>query len=943
MSDINNTDKRLFLLDAYALIYRSYFAFIKNPRFNSKGLNTSAMLGFVNVLEQLLKDQKPTHIAVVFDLNVPTFRHEMFEAYKATRQAMPEDLIKSIPYIRNIIQAYHIPILEKAGFEADDVIGTLAKKAETMGYTTYMMTPDKDYAQLVSENIFMYKPSRGGEQPEIWGIPEVKLNFEVDEPWQVIDILGLMGDTSDNIPGCPGIGPKTAMKLISTYKSVDGLYENIHDLKGKMKENLLEFEQQVRMSRILAKIILDVPVDFDENKLIMEEPNWKKLNEIFADLEFRQLIRKQETILQSPTLQPPADSLFKQGTLFGGPLTSPEVITSEIISPAEVIKNLNTFSTVPHQYYLIETAEQRASLRAELSVQKEFCFDTETTGLDTQMAELVCMSFAFRNHEAFCVTLPADRKEATKIVQEFRLVFGDEKITKIGQNIKYDLSMLLNYGVELKGPLFDTMMAHYLIQPELRHNLDYLCELYLGYEKITTETLIGKKGALQQNMRQAPLDQLRDYSCEDADLTLQLKIAIEKDLDQSGTRKLFDDIEMPLIYVLADMERAGVKLNTGELKIYAEVLRTQLIQIEKEIIDLAGEDFNVSSPKQLGVILFEKLNIDPNAKMTKTKQYSTAEETLEKLQHKHPIIAKILEFRGLKKLLSTYVEALPLLINPNTGKLHTSYNQAIAATGRLSSTNPNLQNIPIRDENGRELRKAFIPSDDQHTFLSADYSQIELRIMAALSQDKQMIEAFRNNQDIHSITASKIYKIPLAEVTSDMRRKAKTANFGIIYGISSFGLATRLNISRSEAKELIDGYFENFPDIKLYMDQSIENARNIGFVETIMGRKRYLSDINSANSMVRGMAERNAINAPIQGSAADVIKIAMVNIWRELKKQKLQSKMILQVHDELNFDVWIPELDQMKAIVKHEMENAVNIGVPLTVEINAGDNWLDAH
>ena len=933
MTTHNNSDKRLFLLDAYALIYRSYFAFIKNPRFNSKGLNTSAMLGFVNILEQLLRERKPTHIAVVFDLNIPTFRHEMFAAYKATRDEMPEDLRKSIPYIRNIIEAYNIPILEKAGFEADDVIGTLAKKAETMGYTTYMMTPDKDYAQLVSENIFMYKPSRGGEAPEIWGIPEVQENFMVDEPWQVIDVLGLMGDTSDNIPGCPGIGPKTAMKLVSEFKSVEGLYQNIDSQKGKLKENLVEFEQQVRMSRELARIILNVPVDFDETKLVMEDPDFKKLNEIYSDLEFKQLIKKQEA---KPQTQPVSDSLFQQGTLFGGPVSVPEVKIEEI-------KDLNSFANVPHHYYLIETAEQRASLRAELSVQKEFCFDTETTGLDTLTSELVCMSFAFRSHEAYCVTLPADRQKATEIVQEFRLVFGDENITKIGQNIKYDLSMLLNYGVELKGPLFDTMIAHYLIQPDLRHNLDYLCEQYLNYQKITTDTLIGGKGLFQKTMRDAKPEQLRDYACEDADLTLQLKIAIEKDLNDSGTRKLFDEIEMPLIYVLADMERAGVNLNTGELKIYAEVLRTQLIDIEKEIIDLAGEEFNVSSPKQLGVILFEKLKIDPNAKMTKTKQYSTAEETLEKLSDKHPIIGKILEFRGLKKLLSTYVEALPLLINPNTRKLHTSYNQAIAATGRLSSTNPNLQNIPIRDENGRELRKAFIPSDSLHTFLSADYSQIELRIMAALSQDKQMIEAFSNNQDIHSITASKIYKIPLAEVTSDMRRKAKTANFGIIYGISAFGLSARLNISRTEAKELIDGYFENFPDVKNYMDKSIENARNAGFVETIKGRKRYLTDINSANSMVRGMAERNAINAPIQGSAADVIKIAMINIWKELKKQGLQSKMILQVHDELNFDALISELDQVKTIVKHEMENAVNIGVPLTVEINAGDNWLDAH
>ena len=931
MAEHNNSDKRLFLLDAYALIYRSYFAFIKNPRFNSKGLNTSAMLGFVNILEQLLREQKPTHIAVVFDLNVPTFRHEMFEAYKANREEMPEDLRKSIPYIRKMIEAYHIPILEKAGFEADDVIGTLAKKAETMGYTTYMMTPDKDYAQLVSENIFMYKPSRGGEQPEIWGIPEVCENFRIDEPWQVIDVLGLMGDTSDNIPGCPGVGPKTAMKLVSEFKSVEGLYQNIDSQKGKLKENLLEFEQQVRMSRKLAEIILDVPVEFDEEKLIMEDPDIQKLNEIFTELEFRQLIRKQES---KP--KPVADAQFEQGTLFGFSNPVPE-------TKVEEAKQMDSVSTVPHQYYLIETAEQRASLRAELSVHKEFCFDTETTGLDTQTAELVCISFAFRTHEAYCVTIPPDRLKAIEIVQEFQRVFGDEKILKIGQNIKYDLSILKNYGLEIKGQLFDTMIAHYLIQPELRHNLDYLCEYYLNYQKITTDTLIGGKGLFQKTMRDARPEQLRDYSCEDADLTLQLKLAIEKDLNESGSRNLFDEIEMPLIYVLADMEHSGVNLNTAELAVYAGVLRKQIIEIEGEIIRMAGQDFNVSSPKQLGVILFEKLKIDPNAKMTKTRQYSTAEETLEKLSDKHPIIAKILEFRGLKKLLTTYVEALPLLINPKTKKLHTSYNQAIAATGRLSSTNPNLQNIPIRDENGRELRKAFIPSDDQHTFLSADYSQIELRIMAALSKDEQMIEAFRNNQDIHSITASKIYKLPLEEVTSDMRRKAKTANFGIIYGISAFGLSSRLNISRTEAKELIDGYFENFPEIKKFMDSSIENARRKGFIETIMGRKRYLSDINSANAVVRGVAERNAINAPIQGSAADVIKIAMVNIWREMNRLKLQSKMILQVHDELNFDVWKPELEQLKILVKHEMENAVNIGVPLTVEMDAGDNWLDAH
>jgi DNA polymerase-1 len=928
----NNTDKRLFLLDAYALIYRSYFAFIKNPRFNSKGMNTSAMYGFVNTLEQLLNEQKPSHIAVVFDLNVPTFRHEMFEAYKANREVMPEDLQKSIPYIRRIIEAYNIPILEKAGFEADDVIGTLAKKAETMGYTTYMMTPDKDYAQLVSENIFMYKPSRGGEAPEIWGIPQVKENFEIDHPLQVIDILGLMGDTADNIPGCPGVGPKTAMKLISTYKSIDGIYENINEQKGKLKENLVEHEQQVRMSRKLAEIILDVPVDFDESKLIMEDPNFQKLNEIYTELEFKQFIKKQENKAQASN-----DAQFAQGSLFGFSTTS-----AEPEKPVEV-KNLDTIDTIPHQYYLIETAEQRASLRAELSVQKEFCFDTETTGLDTITSELVCMSFSYRPHEAYCVTLPVNREEATAIVQEFRFVFGDDKILKIGQNIKYDLSILKNYGLEISGPLFDTMIAHYLIQPETKHNLDDLCEQYLSFKKITTDTLIGGKGLFQKTMRDADLNQLRDYSCEDADFTLQLKQALEPELNGSGVRPLFDEIEMPLIPVLADMEMTGVKLNISELGVYAEVLRKQIIDIEREIITIAGEEFNISSPKQLGVILFEKMKIDPNAKMTKTKQYSTSEETLEKLQDKSPIVGKILEYRGLKKLLTTYVEALPQQINPKTKRIHTNYNQTIAATGRLSSTNPNLQNIPIRDENGRELRKAFIPSEGDYTFLSADYSQIELRIMAALSKDQQMIDAFSHNQDIHAITASKIYKIPVEQVTSDMRRKAKTANFGIIYGISAFGLSARLNIPRTEAKQLIDGYFETFPDVKKYMDTSIEVARSKGFVETIKGRKRYLNDINSANAVVRGVAERNAINAPIQGSAADVIKIAMINIWNAMNRQKLRSKMILQVHDELDFDVWKPELEQVKAIVKHEMEHAVNIGVPLTVEMNAGENWLDAH
>lgn len=929
MSEKNDNQKRLFLLDAYALIYRSYFAFIKNPRFNSKGLNTSTMFGFVNTLEQLLNKENPTHIAVVFDVHAPTFRHEMYNEYKATRDEMPEDIRKAIPWVRKIIEAYKIPILEKKGFEADDVIGTLAKKAEKDGYQVYMMTPDKDYAQLVSENIFMYKPGRGGNEVEVWGITEVQENFEVQTPDQVIDILGLMGDTVDNIPGCPGIGPKTAMKLISSYHSVDGLYEHIEELKGKQKEKLIENEGQVRLSRKLAKIIQDVPLDVDENKLLMEEPDRDKLKDIFIELEFRTMTKKLDPVNKKEK----EDVKFEQGTLFGG---------AQEVSSAKR-EDLTNIENTSHEYYLVENEMQRASLRAELSVQEEFCFDTETTGLDTHLAELVCISFAFKKNEAYCVTIPKDRVEAKKVVEEFRLVFEDEKIQKIGQNIKYDILMLMQYGIDVKGPLYDTMIGHYLVQPELKHNLDYLCETYLGYQKVETETLIGKKGRSQLTMRQVPVEKLRDYACEDADLTLQLKQALDPDLDKFGVRKVFEEIEMPLIPVLADMEMSGVTLNTNELNEYAEVLRKQLIELEKEIKELAGEDFNLSSPKQLGPILFEKLKIDSNAKKTKTKQYSTSEEVLIKLVDKHPIIEKILDFRGLKKLLSTYVEALPQLVNPKTGKVHTSYNQAIAATGRLSSTNPNLQNIPIRDENGREIRKAFTASDENHLFLSADYSQIELRIMAALSKDEQMIRAFRVEQDIHAITASRIYKVALKEVTSDMRRKAKTANFGIIYGISAFGLSERLNISRTEAKNLIDGYFENFKKVKGYMDEIIKVAREKGYVETIKGRRRYLNDINSANAVVRGVAERNAINAPIQGSAADIIKLAMINIWKELLRNNLDAKMILQVHDELNFNVPKDELEQVKDIVKEQMENAVDIGLPLTVEMNAAPNWLEAH
>ena len=928
--------KKLFLLDAYALIYRSYFAFIRSPRYNSQGLNTSAMLGFINTLEQLLREQDPEYIAVVFDVHAPTFRHEMYKEYKAHRESMPEDLRASIPYIRKIIEAYNIPIIEKKGYEADDVIGTLANIAEKKGFTTYMMTPDKDYAQLVSDHVFMYKPKKMGADVEVLGITEVKESFHVEHPRQVIDILGLMGDSADNIPGCPGIGPKTAMSLIEKFGSIDGVYQNIDSLKGKQKERLIENEEQVRLSRKLAAIYLEVPIEFKPEELQRSKPNLSDLKEIYTELEFRTLLSKLEVerVGEKPAQQ--TQLSFEQGTLFGN-------VSEE--KAVEQSSNYETITSTVHQYYLMDTPELRADLRADLSIQNEFCFDTETTSLDTMEAQLVGISFSFADHEAYYVPVPADQKKAREIVQEFQTVFGDERIVKIGQNMKYDLSVLANYGIEVKGTLFDTMIAHYLIQPELRHNLDYLCELYLNYQKVPTEALIGKKGKNQMSMRQVAVEQVKEYACEDADLTRQLKPILEKDLRESGEIDLFEKLEMPLVKVLMDMERAGAKIDVEALDQFAKTLREQIVELEKEIIEMAGEEFNVSSPKQLGVILFEKMKIGGagNAKRTKTKQYSTSEAVLEKLQSKHSIIGKVLAYRGLKKLLSTYVEALPKLVNPKTGRIHTSYNQTVTSTGRLSSTNPNLQNIPVRDEEGKAIRKAFVPADSEHTFLSADYSQIELRIMAAMSGDESMIEAFNRGEDIHASTAAKIYQVPIDEVTSEMRRKAKTANFGIIYGISAFGLADRLNISRSEAKELIDGYFENFGKVKQYMEQAISDAKDKGYVTTLMGRKRYLKDINSANAVVRGMAERNAINAPIQGLAADIIKKAMVAIHEEFETRKLKSKMILQVHDELNFDVYKPELEAVKKIVKKEMEQAVQLSVPLTVDMRDAQNWLDAH
>ena len=919
--------KKLFLIDAYALIYRSYFAFINNPRVNSKGMNTSAVFGFVNTMEQILKLEQPTHLAVAFDLHGPTFRHELFDAYKATREAMPEAIRISIPYIRKMMEAYRIPSLECIGYEADDVIGTMAKMAEKEDFQVFMVTPDKDYAQLVSPNIFMYKPKRMGNEMEIWGVEQVCENFQIARPEQVIDLLGLMGDSSDNIPGCPGIGPKGAAQLIAQFGGIKGVYQSIDQLKGKQKESLINFEEQVWLSRRLAEIIVEVPLNHTPDELVRMEPDHQMLNELFTELEFRNMLTKlpkTEVVVQKP--------VNPQGSLFD---FSEETFTAQ---PS----NFEQIHNTEHSYHLVEGEEARAILIRKLAAQKEFCFDTETTGLDPLTDQLVGISVSCRKGEAYYVPVPADQAKARKIVAEFKPLFDSETITKIGQNIKFDALVLSGYGITLHGPIFDTMVAHYLIQPELRHNLDFLSEIYLGYKKIATSELIGK-GKNQTSMRTVELETIKEYACEDADMTLQLKPLLEKELTDGHVMKLFEEVEMPLLKVLIQMELTGMKIDVAALNQYAVVLREQIIKLEEEITEMAGEPFNISSPKQLGHILFDKLLPDPKAKKTKTKQYSTNEETLTMLQDRHPIIGKILEHRGLKKLLSTYVESLPKLINPKTGRIHTSYNQTVAVTGRLSYNNPNLQNIPIRDENGREIRKAFVPGDADHLFLSADYSQIELRIMAALSGDAVMIAAFANGEDIHSTTAAKIYNLPLSEVTSDMRRKAKTANFGIIYGISAFGLAQRLNIPRNEAKQLIDDYFINFPQVKLYMDEQILLARDRGFVETIMGRRRYLKDIKSENAAVRGFAERNAINAPIQGSAADIIKVAMVRIQKRFDSEHIVSRMMLQVHDELNFDLLKSETEVVKAIVKEEMEHAVNLIVPLEVEMDAAENWLLAH
>jgi DNA polymerase-1 len=923
MSDNN---KKLFLIDAYALIFRAYYAFIRNPRVNSRGLNTSAVFGFTNSLLEVLNKEKPTHIAVAFDPAGPTFRNEMFEPYKANRDETPEDIRKAIPYIKQILEAFNINIIQIDGFEADDVVGTLARKAGEAGFKTFMVTPDKDYAQLVTENTIMFKPKSGGNDIERWGIAEIREKFSVAKPEQVIDLLALWGDSADNIPGCPGIGEKRAKDIIGKYGTIENVYAHINDFKGKQKENLINHKDQVELSRKLVTIETAVPVDFEEEKFLSQPPDLKKLQPVFEALEFKTLWEK--------IAGKPVNANLSQGSLFddAGHTGAPPLRSTK-----------KTIKDVAHQYFLVDSQQALDSLAAELSVQKEFCIDTETTGLNVLKDELVGLAFSFNQGEAYYVPVPAERREALELVKRFSKVLTDKKILKVGQNLKFDYLMLKRYGVNMEGPFFDTMVAHHLVQPGLKHNMDFLAEIYLHYTAVSIEELIGAKGKNQGNMRDIDRAIVTEYAGEDADVTLQLKAHLFEELKKSNVTDLFSDVEMPLLKVLAEMEYIGVVIDSEALAQYAIKLQSRIEVLEKQIMDEAGTEFNVASPRQVGEVLFEKLKIDSKAKKTKSGQFSTNEEVLQKLRDKHLIVGYILEHRGLKKLLTTYVEALPKLVNKETGRLHTSFNQAVVVTGRLSSSNPNLQNIPIREEDGREMRKAFVVADSDHLFLSADYSQVELRLMAHLSEDENLLVAFNRGDDIHAATAAKIFKISDNEVNDDMRRKAKTANFGIIYGISVFGLSERLNIPRGEAKSIIDGYFESFPGVKAYMDRVIAQAREKGYVETMFGRRRYLPDINSRNGVVRGVAERNAINAPIQGAAADIIKMAMVGVDRAFKKENIKSQMLLQVHDELNFEVLKSEMDKVKEIVKKEMESAVSLKVPLDVDMGVGENWLEAH
>ncbi len=929
-----HSDKKLFLVDAYALIFRAYFAFAKNPRINSKGMNTSAAFGFTNALLDVLNKEKPSHIAVVFDPpGGSAQRREEFADYKAHRDETPEGIITNIQPIKDIIDALCIPIIEIPGYEADDVIGALAKKAERDGYLTYMMTPDKDFGQLVTDKIFMFRPGRGGDPAQVWGPKEVCEKFEIDSVDQVIDLLGLQGDAADNIPGIPGVGPKTASKLLKDFGTVEGIIANSNKLKGKLKENIENFAQQGLMSKSLATIITEIDVDLDENTLVMCEPDADKVRAIFSELEFKGLTRR--VLGEELVVTANVDSKG-QFDLFG---------TNNVVEDQEPIETASykTIATEKPSYHLITKPEERAELLALLLKQKEVCFDTETTGIDALHADLVGMSFSCKAREAFYVAVPLDFDQAKSIVDEFKPFFESTSILKIAHNIKYDLKILRRYGITVSAPTYDTMIAHYLISPESKQGMDFLAEFYLKYQPVSIETLIGKKGKNQGNMGDLKPEEISDYACEDADITLQLKQVFDPEIQKDHLKDLFYNMEMPLVQVLVDMESEGIAIDAKALNEYSIELGENLIQLEKEIKALAGLDFNVDSPKQLGDVLFEHLKITSKAKKTKTGQYATSEDVLQTFADKHEIVPKILEYRKFKKLKSTYVDPLPTMKDAVDGRIHTQFMQTVTSTGRLSSNNPNLQNIPIKTESGREIRKSFVARDKNHKLLAADYSQIELRIIAALSQDTNMIQAFKDGQDIHAATASKVFHVPLNEVTREQRSAAKAVNFGIIYGQSAFGLSQNLGISRTEAKGIIDSYFEQYNTIKSYMDGAIAQAREKGFVETIYKRRRYLPEINSANAVVRGFAERNAVNAPIQGSAADVIKLAMVEVHQAMKEAKVKSKLLLQVHDELVFDVPLDEIDTMKSLVKKAMESAVDLVVPMQAEMEIGDNWLEAH
>jgi len=944
-SNTATEDKRLFLLDAYALIYRAYFSFIKAPRINSQRLNTSAAFGFTLTLLDLIKREKPTHIAVVFDTAAPTDRHIEHTEYKANRQEMPDDIRSNVPYIRRIIEAFNIPVLESDGYEADDVIGTLARKAEQEGYTTYMVTPDKDFGQLVTDKILMYKPGRAGAPPEVLGPKEICDRWGLTSTDQVKDILGLMGDAVDNIPGIPGVGEKTAIKLVQQYGSLESVIEHAHEIKGKLGEKILEHKDQGVFSKRLATIIVDAPVDIDHDALHLDPPDKEKVMEVFSELEFRNLLKSvlgEEVQLQAPAApakRAKANVPSDQMDMFGAG-------EEELVGEDPLLTGpLGTIHTTPHEYFIAATATEQEELARLLAAKERFCFDTETTSLDERHAELVGLSFSWKAHTGWYVPVPLERKEAEVVVGRFKQVLEDARSLKVGQNIKYDLIVLEGYGVHLAGPQFDTMLAHYLLQPELRHGMDYMAETVLGYRPVSITELIGPKGKGQKSMRDVPLEQVAAYATEDADITWQLYEAFAPRLKEDALEELFKDMEMPLVRVLADMEMEGIRLDVEALKVFSEELNEDILDLQKSIKEACGNiEFNIDSPKQLGDVLFETLKIGgEKPKRTKTGQYQTSEDILTELVHAHTVVPMILDYRGLRKLKGTYVDTLPTMVDPRTGRLHTNYRQAVAATGRLSSEDPNLQNIPIRTEKGREIRKAFVPRDDQHRLLSADYSQIELRVIAHMSGDRNMQDAFRHGLDIHAATAAKVFNVDLTEVTREQRSRAKAVNFGIAYGQGAFGLSQNLGIPRTEAKQIIDDYFAQFPGVRGYMDEQVEFARKHGYIRTLFGRRRYLPDITSANQTVRAQAERIAINAPMQGTAADIIKLAMVRIHDRLLHDGLRSRLLLQVHDELVLDVQLEEADRVQALVKELMENAIALDVPLVVDMNMGKNWLEAH